>query len=735
MLAATACSSEGDIAIREWTLVDSGGAHAIELPAQVDDLLAARPGSYRLLASVPLPAELRGRALTLAIPRLPARVALRVNGEPLESSESTLFVGYRSPGAHRWQIAGAKTERERLELELTVADTWFQSSWIGSIARLSAHPEGDRWYRFVSAYNVAANSLAIAFVTLAGLAYLIVFLGDRREVAHGWMAAQALAAASYPLFMLGPSQWLLGAYDLRIVPLVSIAALVSVGYTHSHFQMGAPSRWWLAVGAIIVAVMVVGQGPYSGRWSMWIAVGVVVLVTVYQLVLSARRLVRGGGAGDPITQLAAWTVLAMTAGLDLMYWLGFGGWHRGLQGAGLGLTIFALLQMVTFSREHLRAMRNAKMLNEELRRQVGERSRQLTHALARLGRTVSSPVVLTEGTVVDDRYRVVRRLGEGAMATVYQVVRLEDGCELALKQLKTSSDARILARFAREAHIAAEVSHPNLVGIHDIDFASAGFMYIVMDLVRGGPLNSRRERFGDVPWALEVLRQTAQGLAALHAGGVIHRDLKPGNILLELGESIVAKISDFGVSGMSDDTGDGLLDVPRALARQPGDTAVTKPALESGAPTLETVSMAVGALARNAALDSPLLTQAGHLLGTPAYMAPELHEGVRNDPACDVFSFGIVAFELLTGERPYATPPLLSRLHGQDAGEARRLDVACPTLPSEVARELQAAVSLVAAERPRVETLIAALGPRSPARAARQATAREIDPRPRGGAV
>src|SRR5262249_37004924 len=137
---------------------------------------------------------------------------------------------------------------------------------------------------------------------------------------------------------------------------------------------------------------------------------------------------------------------------------------------------------------------------------------------------------------------------------------------------------------AREAQMASTVAHPNVVGIIDVDVASSGFLYLVMELVDGEPLHHYRERFGDPGWAVPVLRQIASGLAALHAAGVVHRDLKPGNVLVSGAEvRPQVKISDFGIalhpeSEVSTVAGPALprpspADLARALAAEPIEAA------------------------------------------------------------------------------------------------------------------------------------------------------------------
>jgi len=255
--------------------------------------------------------------------------------------------------------------------------------------------------------------------------------------------------------------------------------------------------------------------------------------------------------------------------------------------------------------------REVSLLNEELRRQVAERSRELTEALARAEGTVS-PTSLTAGDVFDGRYRVTRELGRGGMGAVYEVERTRDGRHFALKVVTAALSAKNAARLAREAEIGARLQHPNLVSIVDVGIAAGGTPFLVMELVQGGSLEEQRPRFGDVAWAVALLQQIATGLLELHSGGVVHRDLKPANVLLvdgQRGGAPVAKISDFGISSRE-------------------------------------------ATPQN-------LTEEGALLGTPVYMPPEAWLEPARHPSADVFSFGVLAYEALTGRTPFPVPAIL----------------------------------------------------------------------------
>jgi len=269
-------------------------------------------------------------------------------------------------------------------------------------------------------------------------------------------------------------------------------------------------------------------------------------------------------------------------------------------------------------------------LQRELSHQVAERSREIGAAPAQKNIPIA-PLELSPGTRFDARYEIVRALGEGGMGAVYEVRRLTDGQSLALKVVTGPISRTSAQRFAREAEIGARLRHENLVPIVDVGISPQGAPFLVMELVKGAPLEARRqERFGDASWAIPILRQIAHGLAALHDADVVHRDLKPGNVLLSGDdESPLVRIADFGISRMNE-------------------------AVYGSAPT------------------AAKLTATNGMIGTPLYMAPELGQGHTADAAADIFAFGIVAYELLTGRLPFAMPPLLLTMAGH----------ALPTPPS-----------------------------------------------------
>ena len=268
------------------------------------------------------------------------------------------------------------------------------------------------------------------------------------------------------------------------------------------------------------------------------------------------------------------------------------------------------------------------------------------------------------GQDVDGRYRVVKELGQGGAGRVYEVERMSDGQRLALKVVTAATDPMMLARAAREAQLASEVKHENVVAIVDVDVATEGFFFLVMELVDGRSLRDERARFGQAAWALPILRQIARGLAAIHARGIVHRDLKPANVLLagpEGDTAAIVKIADFGIANLAP---------ARPAPSVPPPAGEDAPTVQEAAPAAKT---------------DATLTATGDLLGTPHYMAPEIVPlGVKAaQPAADIYAFGIVAYEMLAGRRPYEPTPTFLGL--AVAGPPPPFATIAPTLPPSTA--------------------------------------------------
>jgi serine/threonine protein kinase len=225
------------------------------------------------------------------------------------------------------------------------------------------------------------------------------------------------------------------------------------------------------------------------------------------------------------------------------------------------------------------------------------------------------------GAVIAGKYRVERLLGEGGMGSVFEATHVSLGQRVALKVLRTDGSARTraeaLARFEREAQIAATLPPDHVARVTDMGRTDAGEVYLVMELLRGRDLALELAEVGplSIPLAVDYVLQASVGVADAHARGLVHRDLKPSNIFLTRqrnGEPLI-KVLDFGLSKANQGDKDNLR-LTRTLSR----------------------------------------------IGTPQYMAPEQVQSAKNvDARCDQHALGVVLFELLTGERPYKGTTLL----------------------------------------------------------------------------
>jgi len=215
-------------------------------------------------------------------------------------------------------------------------------------------------------------------------------------------------------------------------------------------------------------------------------------------------------------------------------------------------------------------------------------------------------------------YEIVAPIGAGAMGEVYHARDTKLNRDVALKVLPDSfaSDVARLARFTREAQMLAALNHPNIAHLHGLE-ESSGVRALVMELVDGDDLSLHIGR-GAMPLdeALPIARQIAHALAAAHEQGIIHRDLKPANIKVRADGTV--KVLDFGL-----------------------------------AKTIEPLSSSAAAIANSAITSPAVLTGAGMILGTAAYMSPEQAKGRAADRRTDVWAFGVVLYEMLTGVRPF----------------------------------------------------------------------------------
>jgi len=214
------------------------------------------------------------------------------------------------------------------------------------------------------------------------------------------------------------------------------------------------------------------------------------------------------------------------------------------------------------------------------------------------------------GSIVADRYHVMKKLGEGGMGQVYLAEHVKMGRKSALKVMHPGmkSDVDAISRFNREAANASRIAHPNVAAVYDFGETPDGIIYLAMEFVDGPPLTKVIEQQGALQpkRAAEIVRQTAEALAVAHDMGIVHRDLKPDNIMIARtrdGGDLV-KVVDFGI-------------------------------------------------AKAAGNEAQKVTKTGLVVGTPDYMSPEQLAGDKLDGRSDIYSLALVAFNMLTGTLPF----------------------------------------------------------------------------------
>jgi eukaryotic-like serine/threonine-protein kinase len=243
-------------------------------------------------------------------------------------------------------------------------------------------------------------------------------------------------------------------------------------------------------------------------------------------------------------------------------------------------------------------------------------------------------------------YRIISQIGAGGMGEVYLAEDLQLGRQVALKLLppKFTQDKERLRRFEQEAHAASRLSHPHIMTIYEVGVVE-GLHFIATEYIKGRTLKSRlAEGRLRVEEALELTAQVGSALAALHQAGIVHRDIKPENLMLH--EDGYVKLLDFGLAKLSE---------PLWFTREvPQDLAVTQ-AEEAEAPFADPFATQFNAPKR-AKGEGLAETTPGLILGTLRYMSPEQARGQKVDARTDLFSLGIVLYEMLTGRPPFDGP-------------------------------------------------------------------------------
>jgi serine/threonine protein kinase len=244
------------------------------------------------------------------------------------------------------------------------------------------------------------------------------------------------------------------------------------------------------------------------------------------------------------------------------------------------------------------------------------------------------------GAVLSRRWKLVRLLGEGGMGEVYAAEPVGGGPHVAVKILRPEylTEPQVLSRFLEEAQLCMRLIHPNIVRMLESTSAEDGSPYLVMELLDGVPLGAYTDNGGRVPvaQAVPILQGILAGLAAAHAQGVVHRDLKPDNAFLTRAPdgTFVVKVLDFGIAKVME---------------------------------------AAGGMGNR--------TRTGMLLGTPGYMSPEQIKNARNvDQRADLWSAGVMFYEMLTGRVAFPAPTEYARLTAVLASEPEPIERVDPAL-------------------------------------------------------
>ncbi len=259
---------------------------------------------------------------------------------------------------------------------------------------------------------------------------------------------------------------------------------------------------------------------------------------------------------------------------------------------------------------------------------------------------------MTGTTTIAGRYRIEGRLGVGGMSTVHLAFdkRLERHVALKLLAEHLADDPTFVSRFRREALSAARLVHPNIVQVFDFGFDEGHHQhFIVMEHVPGHSCAELLRDRGhlDVEQGVEIVAQACRGLDYAHRNGVVHRDVKPGNLLVS--DADVVKLADFGIAR---------------------------------------------------ATDQSSITQVGSVLGTAAYLAPEQARGEEAGPRADLYSLGVVAYQLLSGRLPYEATSLSELTLKQQRESPIPLQELNPHVPPELANAVESALALDKEARP-----------------------------------
>src|SRR5262245_29758513 len=279
---------------------------------------------------------------------------------------------------------------------------------------------------------------------------------------------------------------------------------------------------------------------------------------------------------------------------------------------------------------------------------------------------VAQPLI---GKTLDDRYRIDYILGTGGMGTVYRATHIHLESAFAVKVLHPEMVAfdGAIERFRREAKAARRIHHDNAIEVTDFGITQENLVYLVMEIVEGQLLREmiNVETF-DYHRTVEILCQVCAAIQVAHDNNVIHRDLKPDNIIVRrIGEKEVVKVLDFGIAKLLE-------------ANQPAD-------------------------------EHQVLTKQGMLIGTPQYMSPEQCQGRDLEPPSDLYSLGLIGYEMLTGRMPFLSEKPMGYIAKHLRERPKPLREIAPEVPTSIERVIMRTLEKEPEARPSSATELASL--------------------------
>lgn len=695
----SACSEGKAQRLGEWRLVSSEGSPTVLLPASLP--LPDHGHAFVLERQWTEPApSAQGFDLVLLGVQSPASLEVDgVRAPVLRDGSGSAPAGRRTVVPQRFHIPEAAGPGPRT-LRLRLANSWYQARWVEGVPRIVEGGAAVPKETLALVVNMAFAWLALGVGCQIGIMFLAVFLFGGRRTAYLWFGIQALTTATaISSYLTGYTQAAFGSHEGAVFgAALAIGNTVGIRFSHEFFDL-KPLHWsfWLVtlVGVIIPACF---SGPFM--FTPYAAPLINTLISVhvgYQILLCIRL-----WRNRPDVRIAlfsmSWIMLACAATPDQLAWWGLPSPLEGARLGGLAIFVFAVLQSILVASHYRGSLDTADALHQELQRKlddlaqrtenlrlekrkvevlsrqlmerIEDRSRELAKALRQLAEVPRGGSELPSGLVLGERFELGAKLGEGGMGTVYLARDRATGEQVAVKliQRNKTRGAAALQRVLVEARAAARISHPGVVRTLHVDVSAGGDLYLALELLQGTTLDELiKADIPPLPLACRVGANLAEVLAAAHAVGVLHRDVKPQNVMV-CPAPLGLKILDFGLAKLS-----------------PG--------------------------IQDSELSGDHLTVTGEIVGTAQYLSPEHAAGASHIiDKSDVYSLALVVFELTSGKLPFEAHTTIQWLFAHGTMQPERLRTYVPSAPAELEELLARCLHKDPEQRPSAVELARSLG-------------------------